>query len=129
MLYRKIIAVFVWGPHKTQNTKTHYAGRTYNWSKLSRDWRKTPTTCNSSISVCPQVSVRLKLDGFELNLILDTFTKICRCTSYSVKIRQFRALYTKTYVRLYSSAKYFAASHLLHFSGNTEQFRIVDSYM
>jgi hypothetical protein len=36
--------------------------------------------------ICPHVSTRRPLDGFSQNLILETYTKICREPPYLVKI-------------------------------------------
>ena len=58
-------------------------------------------------SVCPHASARLALDGFSRNVILGTFTKICRGTQNLFKIgKQCGALCTETSIGLHWRQQY-----------------------
>jgi len=50
--------------------------------------RETRLLLSSCLSVCPNVSARLSLDGFPWTLITKTFTNICRETRNLIKIGQ-----------------------------------------
>jgi hypothetical protein len=70
----------------------HFQARSY-----SRGRRLLTRSCPS---VCPHVSGLVPLDGFQWNVILRTFKKICHEIPNLVKIGQkHRALYMKYYVR------------------------------
>jgi hypothetical protein len=57
------------------------------------------TICHVYTSVCPSEITREQLNGFSLNLILRSFTNICRHIPILVKIRQYRVVYMKTHIR------------------------------
>ena len=86
--------------HTTETTRV-MVRPVYRFIRRFAQLRKL--TINVFMSVCPQATGRLPLDGFSWNFVFECFLKICRESSRFIKIwQEERALYVNTNIHFWS---------------------------